>query len=138
MNTIYIRGISDDLLQDIDRLADKKKLSRNQLVLEILTDYMTLQDENLHKLLPKIVHGEVKEEIKTLTYSVKRSSNLIAIIMLRLARIADKFEHFFFPELEKIRIDDMNAEQILSIINTEYPNKEDENIEEFLDDDVDF
>lgn len=138
MNTIYIRSVPDELLEKIDGLAKKKNVSRNQLVLDILTTYVDMQDEKLHKLLPPIVQSEIKEELKRYENSIKDALNILLAAALKLSKSNDKLNSFLFPELEKLNIDGMTAPQILAIINS-YPRENDEEFaEDFLLNEVDF
>lgn len=138
MNTLYIRNVSDETMQKIDEIAAERKLTRNQLVLEIVNDYVDLQNKNLHKLLPLIVQSEVKEELRKFESSIKDNLNMLLIATLRLQKTNEKLNSFLFPQLEELNINGLNIEQILAIINSEMEESDDDIIEEYFDDEVAF
>ncbi len=138
MNTLYIRNVSDETMQKIDEIAAERKLTRNQLVLEIVNDYVVLQNKNLHKLLPLIVQSEVKEELRKFESSIKDNLNMLLIATLRLQKTNEKLNSFLFPQLEELNINGLNIEQILAIINSEMEESDDDIIEEYFDDEVAF
>jgi hypothetical protein len=136
MADIYLRGISDKTIENLDEIAEKKHVSRNKLIADILENYADCQDENLHKMLPKIVECEVKDELKRFEESIRETMNLFLITLLKMSKTNEKLNTFLFPELEKLNIDGLDCEQLLAIINAETELNEDEFLQKIVD--VDF
>jgi hypothetical protein len=136
MQNILLRNLPDETLSELDKLCEKRKVSRNQLISDILELYIRCQDENLHKLLPKIVECEVKDELKKFEESTRETMNLFLVTLLKMAKTNEKLNTFLFPELENLNIDGMNCEQILSIINSETELNDDDFLQKIVD--VDF
>lgn len=138
MSTLYIRNVPDDLLNDLDNIAERMGKTRNQLVVEALNLYAATQDEKLHKMLPMIVRSEIKEEVKRFESSIKDTLNMLLIAALRVSKTNEKLNNFLFPELEKLNIDGMNSEEILAIINSDPDQNDEKIIAEMLKNDEDF
>ncbi len=135
MAEIKIRDVPDSLVEWIDCRAKREGLSRNQYLLKALEEYAELHDEKLHEMLPKIVESQVRSELKRFEEKVTESFNMILISMLRLNKTNEKLNSFLFPELENLRIDGMDIEQLLAIINSESGLNDDDFIEEIIKND---
>ena len=117
-NELHIRGLSDKTLNELDNIMERRGISsRNDMICNIIEEYVVCNNDEIVEFLPKIVRSLCHEEIK------KTSANSSEIItdvyrtMLRLIRITQKLENFLYPELDKIDANDLNSKQLLAIIN---------------------
>lgn len=61
---IKVNGISNDIVRRLDDLAKKKRLSRNQLMIQILTSYCIYGDTFFMKSIPDTVRFALRETIQ--------------------------------------------------------------------------
>ncbi len=118
-NTIYIRDVPDEIIEEIDRISSKKGMSRNQLCNEILKIYLDCQREGVHKMLPEVIHSVVRSEIKDMRSEVRSMMNLILICAVRMTKTNEKLNDFLFPQLENLSINGMSSEQLFAILSSE-------------------
>lgn len=125
-NTIYIRDVPDEIIEEIDRISSKKGMSRNQLCNEILKIYLDCQREGVHKMLPEVIHSVVRSEIKDMRSEVRSMMNLILICAVRMIKTNEKLNDFLFPQLENLSINGMDSEQLFAILASEDDFSDDE------------
>lgn len=118
-NTIYIRDVPDEIIEEIDRISSKKGMSRNQLCNEILKIYLDCQRDGVHKMLPEVIHSVVRSEIKDMRSEVRSMMNLILICAVRMTKTNEKLNDFLFPQLENLSINGMSSEQLFAILSSE-------------------
>lgn len=133
MPNFTVRDVPIDVIEKLDNIAKRKKISRNQLIIRALELYADCQDEKLHKMLPLMVECEVKDELRHFQECTKETMNLIMSACLRIAKTNEKLNSFLFPELEKLKIDGMDCEQLLAIINSENEFNDDDFFENLIE-----
>lgn len=123
-----IREVPNDVLSQLDEIAKEKSLSRNQLIVDILTNYVAVQDRYFAQLLPVVTQTLLKAELSALT---ETSSTCIRSIALSLSKLitsvslldellydADDYksrtDKFVSDELEKLKISTGELEKISS------------------------
>ncbi|MCD7741522.1 MAG: hypothetical protein LUI06_04900 [Ruminococcus sp.] len=92
---VKIRGIDEKIIKEIDKIADRDKLSRNALIVKILSDYVACKDEFLSNSLPKITKSLVENELKRLTLTADCVTENVYIATLKMMKSAEKIEIFF-------------------------------------------
>ncbi len=117
-NDIIVRGLSDDTIIQLDKIANKRNCSsRNELLCLIINEYVACNNDEMVEFLPKIVRSLCHEEIKNTSANSSEIITDVYRTMLRLIRITQKLENFLYPELDKIDANDLNSKQLLAIIN---------------------
>ncbi len=75
---IKINGIDNDIVRRLDALAKKKKLSRNQLMIQVLTSYCVYGDTFFMKSIPDTVRFALRETVQK--EKEKESAMLSAVL----------------------------------------------------------
>lgn len=114
---ITLRGIKKETIEQLDRIAERKKYSsRSELISKILDEYVACNSEYTIAFLPQMVRSMVDQELRRTAQNSDEIINDVYQICLRLLRITQKFENFLYPELEKYNGNDLNTQQLLAII----------------------
>lgn len=116
--SMLVRFNDDKILKELDEIAEKQKIKRNQLVINILQIFISAKDNDnfVVSCLPLIVHSMVKSEIDELMRTEKDIIKDIYITILKLRRVTEKIDTFLAPEFEKIEYDEMKINEILHLI----------------------
>jgi len=114
--SMLVRFNDDKILKELDEIAEKQKIKRNQLVINILQIFISAKDNFVASCLPLIVHSMVKSEIDELMRTEKDIIKDIYITILKLRRVTEKIDTFLAPEFEKIEYDEMKINEILHLI----------------------
>lgn len=75
---IKINGIDNDIVRRLDALAKKKRLSRNQLMIQVLTSYCVYGDTFFMKSIPDTVRFSLRETVQE--EKEKESAMLSAVL----------------------------------------------------------
>lgn len=99
-----IRDVPLEISNALDRIAiEKNYQSRNQLIVDILTQYVTTQDEAFVQSLPPIVRSMCKNELNFLQ---EQSLTCVNTMSLAVARLLRATQH-----IEQLLIDDENSKK---------------------------
>ena len=102
MAELRLRNINDDVLKALDNIVEKEKYaSRNQLVNEILTQYVTCKNDFFTRALPQIVQALCLESIKNQNEKVDLVLDSVAPIFAKILNDLDDLRSIFYDELPK-------------------------------------
>lgn len=102
MAELRLRNINDDVLEALDNIVEKEKYaSRNQLVNEILTQYVTCKNDFFTRSLPQIVQALCLEAIKNQNEKVDLVLDSVAPIFAKILNDLDDLRSIFYDELPK-------------------------------------
>ena len=114
-----VRNIKETTLQRLDEIyAEKGYSSCNDLICDILDQYVADSDHFIINNLPPIVCSMVSQEINKATATSDEVIRDIYQVLLHLVRATQKLENFLFPELSKIETDELETEQLLAILDS--------------------
>jgi hypothetical protein len=115
--SFHVRISNPNTLKELDKIVERRKYSsRNELISEILDNYVACNNEYATEFLPSIVQSMVSQEIKRASDNADEIINDVYQVCLRLLRVTQKFENFLYPELEKYNGNDLNTQEILAIM----------------------
>lgn len=108
--------LSDRLLNQLDKIAQSKGVSRSQLVNDVLLKYVETQDHFVSDILPDVVRSMVKQEISSLTDTSTDVIKDIYISVIKLRKVTETLETFLLPEYKSIDYDNLKTSELLALI----------------------
>lgn len=111
-----MRFLDKTLLDKLDKEAELNKMSRTQLIQDIVKKYLSAKDDFVSSSLPLIVRSMVREEIKNLSSTTTDALKDILISTIKLRRVTEKLDAFLSPEFEKIEYDQMKIDELLHLV----------------------
>lgn len=111
-----MRFLDKSLLDKLDKEAELNKMSRTQLIQDIVKKYLSAKDDFVSSSLPLIVHSMVREEIRNLSNSTTDALKDILISTIMLRRVTEKLDAFLSPEFKKIEYDQMKIDELLHLV----------------------
>ena len=111
-----MRFLDKTLLDKLDKEAELNKVSRTQLIQDIVKKYLSAKDDFVSSSLPLIVRSMVREEIKNLSSTTTDALKDILISTIKLRRVTEKLDAFLSPEFEKIEYDQMKIDELLHLV----------------------
>lgn len=116
---ITVRGLTTEALDKLDRIVEQDNTysSRSELICDIINKYLADKDSFVLNNLPAIVRSITEQELKKLSQSSTEIINDLYRACVRMIRISQKFENFLYPELSRSDMEDINTEQLISILD---------------------
>ena len=114
---LNIRFKDKETVSKLEKLAQKKGLSMNQFVCEIIENYLAVSDKYVLTALPLVVKSMIKEELDTLETTHKDVLKDIYITMIKLRKVTETLVTFLLPEFNEAEYDTLNTDELLKLLN---------------------
>lgn len=100
MAELKFRDINPNVIAALDDIVEKENYaSRNQLVNEILTHYVTCKSDFFIKTLPEVTASLCRAEIKNCSDAADETINSIIPIFIKILNDLDDIKSIFYGEL---------------------------------------
>ena len=114
---LNIRFKDKETVSKLEKLAQKKGLSMNQFVCEIIENYLAVSDKYVLTALPLVVKSMIKEELDTLETTHKDVLKDIYITMIKLRKVTETLVTFLLPEFNEAEYDTLKTDELLKLLN---------------------
>lgn len=92
---ILIRDLPNEVVEKLDKIANEKHyVSRNQLVVDVLSRYAAVVDELYVETMNVVVRTMVREQLSKLTETSDSCLRSIEIAARRLSKAAQKIDMY--------------------------------------------